>query len=46
MLENIVSPPVSGRMCNCNIVPRGGVISHDTSECQNSPLATLLSLCA
>ena len=32
MLENIVSPPVSGRMCNCNIVPRGGAISHDTLD--------------
>ena len=40
MFANSVSPPISGRRWICSIVPSGGSSSHETSECQNSPLAT------
>ena len=45
MFANRVSPPISGSTWICSMVPSGGSSSHDTSECQNSPLATFESRC-
>ncbi len=41
MLANSVSPPTSGTCSTRRILPMGGLVSHDTSECQTLPATKL-----